>query len=264
MTTNAHPRGADAGRVTIGGVLRSEWRKLFGLRSTWWLLGVGLVLPTVFAVAQTVNREPESAAQGVFDAATQSSGASLFSVFIIAIVLGTLTSTTEFETRSITVTMAAVPSRIPVVLAKAGVVFVVGIMLGFVAALIAYVVGVALRGDEALIVDGYAFRALAGIAFYEGCIAAIAVSIGFLVRSTIGSIAVTFAFLFIAPSIISIIPIGVVQLFADTIPGTSASPLYSAEPDPGGFGVVGAALCVAAWTIVAVAVAGLATRRRDI
>jgi len=182
----------------------------------------------------------------------------------IAIVLGTLTTTTEFETRSITVTMAAVPSRVPVVLAKAGVVFVVGIVLGLVAALLAYVAGVALRGDEALIVDGYAFRALAGIAFYEGCIAAIAVSIGFLVRSTIGSIAVTFAFLFIAPSIIHIIPIGVVQLFADTIPGTSASALYSAEPDPGGFGVVGAALCVAAWTIVAVVAAGLGTRRRDV
>jgi ABC-2 type transport system permease protein len=263
--TAATPSGTrQSGRVTLSGVHRSEFRKLFGLRSTWWLLGVGLVVPPIFSAAQIVNQTPETPSQGVFDAVTQSTGASLFSMLIVSIVLGTLTATSEFETRSMTVTMAAVPSRTPVVLAKVGVVLIVTTVVGFSATLLAYSVGVALRGDTALFLDRYALRAVAGTAFYEGCVAVIAVSIAFLIRSTVGSIAVTFAFLYILPVIIHAIPLNIARLFADTIPGTSAEPLFSALPDPGGFGVAGAVTCVTLWTIVAVVVAAVTTRRRDI
>lgn len=264
MTVAHSPASPQSGRVTQLGVLRSEFRKIRGLRSTWWLLGVGFVLPTLFSAAQVVNRGPETPSQGILDAASDSAGASLFSMLIVSIVLGTLTVTSEFETRSMTVTMAAVPSRTPVVVAKAVVVFAVITLVAFLAGLAAYATGVALRGDEALLLDGYALRAVAGTAFYEGCVGVIAVSVAFLIRSSIGSMAVTFAFLYVAPVILHSVPIAGFALFADTIPGTSAEPLFSAEPDPGGFGIAGALACVVAWTIVAFVVAAVTTRRRDV
>jgi ABC-2 type transport system permease protein len=250
--------------VTMAGVVRSEFVKLFGLRSTWWLVGVGLVAPTLFAAAQTINRGAETPAEGILDAASQSTGSALFSVLVVMIVLGVLAVSAEYETRSITVTMSAVPSRTPVVIAKTLVVFAVGFLLGFIATLLAYVAGVLIRADGDLILDGFAFRAILGAAFYFACIGVVSLSFGFLIRSTIGSVAAVLAFLFLLPGLIHGVPIEAVMFIADTIPGASAAPLYSAEPDPGGWGVLGAAIWSAAWALVLVVAAAFVTRRRDL
>jgi len=110
--------------LTFGGILRSEWIKLRSLRSTIWcysiLVAITFGLGLLFAAALTsqadgmpLNHDAQQAF--VVQVATLSISLSQ----LVVVVLGALVITGEYGTGMIRSTFAAVPSRVPAVVAKA-------------------------------------------------------------------------------------------------------------------------------------------------
>lgn len=111
-------------RSAFAGVMRGEWVKLLSLRSTWWTLGATVVLMTLvsFAAAMSLDAMAEDPVMGA--AVTEMHGAEVisggFQIGMLTIaVLGALFITGEYSTGMIRSTFAAVPTRLPVLGAKA-------------------------------------------------------------------------------------------------------------------------------------------------
>jgi len=135
-------------RVTLRGVATAEWIKLRSLRSAAWLLAgiaVSIVgIGTMPALGVAVGALPPIG--GVDPAGGALDG--LSAAQLLAGALGVVAVTSEYASRTITTTLAAVPRRLPLVGAKVG---VVGVVV-FLAALGAVLVAV--LGAAALLAAG--------------------------------------------------------------------------------------------------------------
>ena len=113
---------AGAGPPPRTGCSLSEWTKLRSLRSTWWTLALAAVIGLGFAVAvaATVGAGDLSAdALGADDVALVL-GATGVAALVLG-VLGALQMSSEYASRSISVSLTAVPGRRALLVAKAAV-----------------------------------------------------------------------------------------------------------------------------------------------
>jgi ABC-2 type transport system permease protein len=218
--STAAGRGIATGSgLTFAGVLRSEWIKLRTVRSTLWcyalivVLTIGLAL--LIAAAQGSTRPGAAVATPVtLTAAAQQAAwirdATLginFSQLVVA-VLGALVITGEYGTGMIRSSFAAVPSRLPVVLAKT---LVFGVTT-FLVSLFSLVVGAlvilpVLSGHSITpdLGDGAGWLALIGGAGYLALVGVIALGIGLLVRSSAAGIAASVGLLLVVPIILRVV-----------------------------------------------------------
>ncbi|HEY5846049.1 MAG TPA: hypothetical protein VIT42_04575 [Microlunatus sp.] len=121
--TTAHtatPLAAAHAHPTFAGTMRGEWIKLLSLRSTWWALAstAAIITLVALAAAASLNDPATAPAIGQMHGAEVISSGFHFGMLTIA-VLGALLITGEFSTGMIHSTFAAVPTRIPVLAAKA-------------------------------------------------------------------------------------------------------------------------------------------------
>ena len=119
----ATPPAAAQVQPTFAGVVRGEWIKLLFLRSTWWALASTAAVITLvsLAAAASLNAmadDPALAGIEQMHGAEVISSAFHFGMLTIA-VLGALFITGEYSTGMVRSTFAAVPTRIPVLAAKA-------------------------------------------------------------------------------------------------------------------------------------------------
>ncbi|HJV14033.1 MAG TPA: hypothetical protein VJ625_09085, partial [Propionibacteriaceae bacterium] len=103
--------------ATLASTMAAEWWKLRSLRSTRWFLGGAALLMLLMAVLESNDGDP-TRIQAV---PVAMNAVSYFVQYILA-AFGMLTITSEFATRSITVTLVCTPSRARVMLAKTAVV----------------------------------------------------------------------------------------------------------------------------------------------
>ncbi|MCD7102375.1 ABC transporter permease subunit [Pseudoclavibacter sp. 13-3] len=284
-------------RLRFGGVLRSEWIKLWSVRSTWWTLailvavGFGLALLVGFAIASLAQQTEAAGAgagevlmQGDADLQTvqmlQFAASGIGAAALVASVFGVLNITAEYSGGSITTSMLAVPRRWPVLLAKAVVIGGVLAVLGFVTmALSAIAVSLLLAGQlpgqhpfssQMLLVSG-------GAAAYLGALGIISVHIGSIVRSTAAGIAIVVGLLMIVPTVLSIVSgfdISWALTVNDWLPGAAGSALTTLPMDaPEGLDTSGArdqmvawqgGVSLAAWALVTGALSWVLTLRRDV
>jgi len=265
-------------RLTFPRILRSEWIKLTSLRSTLWslalivMLGVGLSL-LVSSVGFGVGGEGPSAPDPGIVLTTSTIGVAFGQ--LIAAVLGVLVISGEYSTGMIRSTLAAVPARLPVLAAKAIVLFLlvtaVGALTMFGAWAASYPVyesqGLAVGLDE----PGLAL-ALAGAALYLGLTAVFALGLGTLLRSAAGGIAAALGVILVIPTIVPLIALAF-EWVNDIAPylisnaGAAMSRLPSAEAVP----TMGqtllepwvGALVVLAWSAMSLTLGAIALRRRD-
>src|SRR3954453_12891639 len=122
IATGHVPASRVRGRVTQANVLRSEWTKLWSLRSTRWSLlaavlvmtGMGIVVATFEMIRWTQLDEHDLS---TFDSINI--GVSGYQLAQLAIgVLGVLVIAGEYSTGMIRSTFMAVPRRLPVLWAK--------------------------------------------------------------------------------------------------------------------------------------------------
>lgn len=245
--------------VTVARVIRSESLKLAGLRSTWWLLGSALVILLLMTVVWASTEAGEATSESVLGAATPAS----FSTLILLILLGTITATSEYETRAIVQTFTAVPSRIPVVAAKLAIVFVLSAAVSLTTTFGGFVVADLVEGGGPLLWSPTVVRVLFGVSLFLTCSALIAVSVGMLIHSTIGSVGGVFAFMYLVPTLFALVPVAWLNVLGKTIPGAAASSVYALAPTDGVLDPAVVAVTSVLWALAWIAAAVLVVRRRN-
>ena len=179
-------------RRGIGGVVRAEWIKLVTVRST--LVAYAATLAASALAAAMIFTLPGADSDG------DAGDALLVLVVLVELLAGTigvLAATSEYSGGTIRATLAAVPSRTPVLVAKAivhgGTVLVacgLATVMGFAAA------SILAPDDLAPVSDGEVARGLAGSAFAFSFAAVLGVALGLLTRSTATSLGILFALMF--------------------------------------------------------------------
>jgi ABC-2 type transport system permease protein len=284
--TVAAPKPPRSSRLTFGGVLRSEFIKLFTLRSTFWCcvivvvlaIGVGLLLATVTPPARAgVPAAPspthlQQQATALRDATVGTGIGQL-----VLSVLGVLVISGEYGTGMIRSTFAAEPKRLPTLFAKAIVLglttFVVGLITVFGTAAIIFPLlpGIHVHPDWS---DSKLLLGMFGAAGYLALVSLIAFSIGALIRNTAGGIAAAIGLILVAPTILEIVAGTTGAAWADNLvafaPTNAGSKLYayvSSSPSTTD-GVVSldahqGGLVLLAWFVVLFIAAAVALKRRD-
>jgi hypothetical protein len=259
------------GRLTQAGVVRSEWTKLYSLRSTRWALLATAVMTIGFgliASAVTVSRwaSLSAADKASFDPLNTSLLGVRFGVLAIG-VLGVLLITGEYTTGMIRSTMTAVPKRLPVLWAKTGVYAVVALVIAIPAAFIAFFAGQAiLSGQNVQIPFSHAGvpGAVLGAAGYLTLVGLFAMGLGAVMRNTAAGIATFAGIMFVVPPLISILPSSVANSIDPYLPSNAGQAMmqighHANTLSPGaGFAVF------AGYAVAVIAAAAVLLVRRDV
>jgi ABC-type transport system involved in multi-copper enzyme maturation permease subunit len=252
--------------VTAANVVRSEWTKLWTLRSTRWSLLAAVVamavLGMVVAAFQMAHWPQMSAEERAhFDAIDAGVGGYHLAQLAIAI-LGVLVISGEYGTGMIRSSFMAVPHRLPVLWAKAGVFAAVTFVLMLISAFVSFFGVQALvtqHHQQKTLGDPHALRAVVGTALFLAVLAVLAVAIGGLLRSTAGAIATLVGLLFVLPGVVAILPASISDAITPYLPlnaafavATSTSEGHQLAPWTGfavfcAYAVV--AIAAAAWRI---------------
>jgi ABC-2 type transport system permease protein len=208
-------------RLTFAGVIHSEWIKLRTLRSTVWLYVALVVASLGLAALMASSLNTGGDTLRASDEAHLATTASVFGVFfgqLIVAVLGVLTISGEYSAGMIRSTLTAVPRRLPVLVAKAVVLFLVTFLVGVVSDFGAFFVAqpfLAAKGIDASAADPLVFVPLLGGALYLGLAAVFALGLGAVVRNSAAGITVVLGILLLLPTVLEMIPGSWTQ---DTIP----------------------------------------------
>lgn len=264
------------GRLSFDGVLRGEWIKLLSLRSIRWSIIVMVALSwggaALLGAAMSSGGAPPHEALPMIVVQSATAG-SIFTVLIMG-VLGVLSVTSEYASGLILSSLAAVPSRTPLFVAKGFVVAALALAVGAISVFGGGFIGALLFGHGALgvLFEPAVFGSLLGTTLYLALAALLAFGIGALLRSSAGAIAVVVALLFVATIAFQVLTLTGwewVPQVAEWMPASlgqtvSMAPLASADGmgigDMGYWGALGG---LAAWAAVALVPAGLLLKTRD-
>lgn len=260
-------------KVTAGRVLRSEWSKLWSLRSTWITLALALVIGVAFGLlslwhyksALTSGHRHMDPDLATATAADLALFGTTFGQLALG-VLGVLVTAGEYSTGMIRSTLVAVPTRLPVLWAKAGVYGVVALVVGTVGAFAAFVFGHGIvSGTPAAIslsAPGVA-RSLLGAGVYLALVAVIGVGLGALLRSVAGGVSVLVATLMLVPGLAELLPTTLRDDITPYLPSNAGGSMYAVHHAAQTL-TPGAGLAVfAGWTALALAGAAYRLRRTD-
>jgi len=208
MTTQTARRAVAVKPVTFPRVLTSEWLKFWSLRSTYWALGATLVamvlisLLLAFGASQSADAGFDTGLDGLTVIGTTYVMAQL-----VVAVLGVLMITGEYSTGMIRSTFAAVPSRVPALVAKAIVIAVVAFVVGVVGVALSYVLTMPLLGDvggAADLGDPDTLRMFWGTGLYLAAVGLFGLALGGLLRHSAGALATVLGILLLLPVIVQL------------------------------------------------------------
>ncbi|MFF1529866.1 ABC transporter permease [Cellulomonas sp. NPDC058312] len=254
-------------RVTFPRLVRSEWIKLWSVRSTWWVVPITVVAQAGIAwlIAYFGTREMERSGVdlGAFTAGELVGGIQLAQLAIC--VLAVLTVTGEYSTGMIRSTLTAAPTRVPALLSKGLVVVVVSFVTGIIGTVLSWAVTYPVLGETYRVdlADATNQRILLGAPLYLAAIALLAFAIGALLRHSAGALATVLGLLLVVEGILSMIPWTFFEKISPYLPMSAGSQLVqNGGPDAvlspwQGYGVL------VAWGVLAVTAACLLLRRRD-
>jgi len=194
-----------AARPLLVDAIRSEWTKLWSVRSTYWaLLATVAALVSLAAVFAATGPAPpaDPAAWGL---------SGFFQAQLGVAALGALAITSEYATGSIRATLTAMPQRAAVLGAKTIVVAATTAIVGIAAAFAAFLVATRVfagRGIPLALTDPGALRAVVGAGLYLAVLAVLALALGAIIRSSVGTVAVVVALMLVLPGIAGALPAG--------------------------------------------------------
>lgn len=281
-TTIAVDQAADTGKerrvgVTQGRVIRSEWIKFRSVRSTTISLIAAFVVAVGFGVlfssfAGSAGAEgagpggPPGRGPGFSDPVSLAMAGFDLALLIVG-VLGALTVTSEYSSGLIRATISAVPKRTPVLIAKV-VVFTaaVGVVMAL-ASLTAFFLSTAVYSGDLptpSITDEGVLRSVLGTAAYTTAAGLIGLALGFLLRSTAGSVGVLIAFLLIAPGLAGLLPGAWGDTLPMYLPSNAGAAFTSIQSNPSLLDWPVGAAVLAAWVVGLFVVARAGLTYRDV
>ncbi|HEY2101032.1 MAG TPA: ABC transporter permease [Pseudonocardia sp.] len=259
-------------KVTGRRVLRSEWAKLWSLRSTWITLGLGLVLLVaigLIAAAQYHSRITSGERMDRDFAQATAVSLSLFGITFAQLamgVLGVLVTAGEYSTGMIRSTLAGVPRRLPVLWSKAAVFGLVALVVALVGVFITFVFDSGIVSDThaAMTLSGTGVvRSLLGAGLYLGLVGVLGVALGALLRSVAGGIAVLVGLLMLIPGLISLLPTSWQGDISPYLPSNAGESMFALTHDSTTLSPTAGLLVFLGWTVLALAGAAYRLKRTD-
>jgi ABC-2 type transport system permease protein len=259
-------------RVTQARVALSEWTKLRSLRSTRFALlatvasTIGLGILNTAVTASSWSTTPV-AGKATFEPLTASLAGVTFGALAIG-VLGVLLITGEYATGMVRSTFAAVPTRLPVLWAKAGVYWFVALVLAVPSTLIAFFAGQAFLSPQHIQVafshPGVA-GAVFGTALYLTLVGLFGFGIGAILRNSAAGIATLVGILYLLPRLVALVlPIGTANAIAPYLPSNAGSAIMHLGTQAHRLPPWGGLALFAGYVAVAIAAAAVLLVRRDV
>jgi hypothetical protein len=259
-------------RVTGLHVLRSEWTKLWSLRSTWITLGLGLVFLLAFGLISAARYQANISSGQPLDPDFADATALSLSLFgtnfaqLALGVLGVLVTAGEYSTGMIRSTLTGVPRRLPVLWSKSAVFGVVALLVGVAGALLAFVFGSGIvSGTPAAMTLSHpgVLRSLLGAGLYLGLVGVIGVALGALLRSVAGGISVLVAALMLIPGLISLLPKSWQGDISPYLPSNAGQSMFALSHDATSLSPAAGLLVFLGWTVLLLAGAAYRLARSD-
>ena len=252
-------------KVTLARVTGSEWIKFRSLRSSWYVLLAAAVAMAGIGLAIAYNTR-NLAGLAEEDAVASATLQGYHLAELLIGVLGALFVTGDYASGMVRSTFAAVPARTPVLLAKVGVFTAVAFLTLTVTSLVTFLSSQALLSHWRpgfSLSDPTALRAVLGTGVFLTLIGLLGVAFGWLVRSTAGAISALLALLLVLPVVFGQLLGSWGADVAKYLPSTGESFIVSVRDRTmlapwAGVGVL------AAWVAVALSVAAVQLRRRDV
>lgn len=199
--------------ATFTDVLRSEWTKFRTVPATFWALLIAVVLgiglsALISGVASHAYVSDTARIRAEWDPTSVSTSGGALAQLAIG-VLAILVITSEYASREIRTSLAAVPRRWRLLGGKVVVVAGVSFVLGELTMFVAFFTGQALisgHAPTATLSQPGVLRALIGSGLYVTLIALLGVGFGTLLRSTAAAISVLVATLYVLPALAVALP----------------------------------------------------------
>lgn len=251
---------------------RAEWIKLRSVRSTLWTLSAmvvgGLALSAIVAAVVDTHWSGMSAAdRASWDPTNQSLVGTLIAQLAIG-VLGVLAVTSEFGTGTIRASLAAVPRRPRLTLAKCAVYGGVAVAVGELTSFASFAICQAIFSGHvptASLTHLAVVRAVTLTGLYCGMVCLLSLGLGLIIRHTAGAISAMVGVFLILPGITAILPISVENSVGRFLPNELAGGSMAAVVPESHMLPVGiATLLMTAYTVAAVIAGNQLLRRRDV
>jgi ABC-type transport system involved in multi-copper enzyme maturation permease subunit len=249
-------------------VAQMEWQKLRTVRSTWYIVAIfaaSMIGLAMFALSQEGYAQMSAAGRVSFDP-THDCFIGLILGQLLLGVLGVLAITSEFSSGMIRATLAAAPSRLLVLTAKAAVLGVVTLAAGEITAFVAFFAGQAALTapvPHATLGQPGVLRAVLIAGAYPALIALIGLGIGAVIRHTAGAICALVGVLFVLPLLFAPLSPSIQNASQNFLPHPMANSLTAVKPLPDTLppGLIFGLLCV--YAVVALAAGAWALTSSD-
>ncbi|MBV9606769.1 MAG: ABC transporter permease [Solirubrobacterales bacterium] len=258
------------GQVTQLRVFRSEWTKLWSLRSTRWSLlaatvamaGLGPLI-AFFQMNRWDRMAPDDRLH--FNAINTAVGGYHFAQLAIG-VLGVLILTGEYSTGQIRSSFMAVPKRLPVLWAKCGTFAAVAFVLMLISAFVAFFASQGILTQhhvQTTLGHAPALRSVLGAALYMAVLGVFATGLGAIVRNTAGGISLFAGLLFVVPGLTNLLPTSTQNAINPYLPSVAAQGILSGTRDAHTFSPWGGFALFCGYTVAVLIVAAVLLKRRD-
>jgi ABC-2 type transport system permease protein len=259
-----------SGRVSLRGLLRSEWTKLGTVRSTIWTLGMTVLVGLGASAATTAVTSARWATESAPNrAAFDPIEVSLMGVYLggtlLLGVLGILVVSAEYGTGTIRATLAAAPRRPMVLAAKVLVFGAVSLVVAEVVAFAGFLLGQALLtppAPHATLSSPGALRAVVGTGLYLCVVGLLALGIAAVVRHAAAAISVYVGVLLVLPIIFEALP-NPLQYQVERLLPLEFGEVMLNNPAPHAFGPWVGLLILCGYTVLALALGTVLLVRRD-
>jgi ABC-2 type transport system permease protein len=258
----------DGERVTFPRATTSEWIKLVSLRSSWITFGAAVVAivalgALVSYVTNTHWAHMNPSERARFDPVGRSLGGVGLAQLAIG-VLGVLVVTGEYATGMIRASLMAVPRRLPVLGAKLVVFSACTFVLGLVSAFVAFLLGQQLLGTHGTTLGApHVLRTVIGVALYLTVVGALAVGLGFILRSTAGGIATLVGLLLVLPGLARLLPDTWQPHVVPYLPSSAGASVWAVQPETGMLSAWAGFAVFCAWALAALVLGAIVLERRD-
>ena len=264
--TAHHHDPRTAGDVTLRRVAGSEWIKFRTLRSSWVTLGAAVVVMIGLGMVIGYYTGKDFAGVAPEDAAPSAPLQGSIGAQLLIGILGVLFVSGEYATGMIRSSLAAVPTRVPVLAAKAavfGTVTLVAMLASSFGAFLAAQAFLGYYGHATSLTDAGVLRVVIGTGVYLTLIGLLGAALGWLLRSTPGGITAFAGLILVLPGLLQVLPGTWGQTVAHYLPEQAGESFIMSVRDAGalepwtGLGVL------VLWVIAATGAALLVLKRRD-
>jgi ABC-2 type transport system permease protein len=252
-------------------VLRSEWTKLRSVRSTYWTTLAAIVLGIGLGCAISAGNASAYKTMSIQDRLTFDptalSTAGLFFAQLALGVLAIMVMSSEYSTGTIRTTLAAVPQRGYVLVAKALLVAGLSLALAVGIAFSAFFICEGIFSNYGIHISinhPGTLRAVVGAGLYIGVLTLFALGLAAIIRHTAGAITALVAVVFIIPIVSNLLPDSWQHNFSRYLPANAGSSITQTIQTQGTLSPWHGFIVFVIWAVVSVGVGGYLLRSRDV